>query len=545
MIAPYRSPLVALFLALCLQLYAAPVKGNLVPSLQAAKEATVKIMDNLLAMWEVEKYPNFLKAGWMPRASWEQLVNKFEHRILVASTSHANVNFTISFTGSSVTAGHDSPFNLSYPVLTGLTMAPAFAPLKINLISRNDAMGNNPCMPYDACVATFSGPNADIVHWEQQFNCYFDNDPRMVEQFIRQAMLMKSVPIVVIAGSITPNWGQDKCVNVPVYVKTPEEEAMLQLSKQGGQGRVKLITESNQNKRGNIHNFVRLAQMYPSAGLQHFDHSFYSPYMCLGPYIPTWGVGCASWHPSISGHRLRAHHYSYVWLSAWLAAIERVADAHNKKEKPSDMLARVEATMNTFTSDEAKLPRYLSSTQTISDRVQCLTEFDPHGDRDMTLHNYIVSGLAHADGGREDLQAGWNRNVLEMLLDPNIIAQAKRQGYLDYKRIIYANKASGPLVLKFDVKREGEIYLCEAPGVWGQLPKGFAHLWESGLQVFLAAESDPDPTSPQHLQAVARRDTDEICVHLQQRVKTPGSKIMTLVPVREDAKVMISTILIP
>lgn len=59
--------------------------------------------------------------------------------------------------GSSVTAGHDSPFNKSFPILVGNSMAPAFEPLGINIITRNAAMGNNPCMPYDICVRTFAG----------------------------------------------------------------------------------------------------------------------------------------------------------------------------------------------------------------------------------------------------------------------------------------------------------------------------------------------------------------------------------------------------
>ena len=57
----------------------------------------------------------------------------------------------ISFMGSSVTAGHDSPFNLSFPILTGQFMKDPFQILGIDLISKNCAMGNNPCVPYDAC----------------------------------------------------------------------------------------------------------------------------------------------------------------------------------------------------------------------------------------------------------------------------------------------------------------------------------------------------------------------------------------------------------
>ena len=69
--------------------------------------------------------------------------------------------------GSSVTAGHDSPFNVSFPVLTGVFMEPAFTAAGIRLETRNSAMGNNPCLPYDVCIKPFAGADADIVHWEQ------------------------------------------------------------------------------------------------------------------------------------------------------------------------------------------------------------------------------------------------------------------------------------------------------------------------------------------------------------------------------------------
>ena len=43
--------------------------------------------------------------------------------------------------------------------------------LSIELDSRNVALGNNPCTPYDVCVKYFGGLDADIVHWEQSYFC--------------------------------------------------------------------------------------------------------------------------------------------------------------------------------------------------------------------------------------------------------------------------------------------------------------------------------------------------------------------------------------
>jgi hypothetical protein len=50
-------------------------------------------------------------------------------------------------------------------------MKPVFSSLHIELIVRNVAMGNNPCLPYDICVSTFAGSDSDMVHWEQSYNC--------------------------------------------------------------------------------------------------------------------------------------------------------------------------------------------------------------------------------------------------------------------------------------------------------------------------------------------------------------------------------------
>ena len=72
---------------------------------------------------------------------------------------------------SSVTAGHDSLFNASFPVIVGELMRPALSLLDVELDSRNVALGNNPCTPYDVCVKYFAGLDADVVHWEQTFFC--------------------------------------------------------------------------------------------------------------------------------------------------------------------------------------------------------------------------------------------------------------------------------------------------------------------------------------------------------------------------------------
>jgi len=113
--------------------------------LETAVNVTDRILHGIWDKWKIDKYPNFLQTAAMTHTSWEVLKLKFQQRILKAhSASYQQQKFVISFTGSSVTAGHDSPFNATFPILTEKLMAPAFDVMNISLIGRNAAMGNNP-----------------------------------------------------------------------------------------------------------------------------------------------------------------------------------------------------------------------------------------------------------------------------------------------------------------------------------------------------------------------------------------------------------------
>ena len=106
--------------------------------------------------------------------------------------------------GSSVTAGHDSKPQLdAYPVLVGEYLSEPFKAAGVELITRNHALGNNPCNPYDVCVSAIVGDDADMVHWEQSYNCF--SQP-MYEQFARQAAFLPKKPLVIYSESSTANW---------------------------------------------------------------------------------------------------------------------------------------------------------------------------------------------------------------------------------------------------------------------------------------------------------------------------------------------------
>jgi hypothetical protein len=61
----------------------------------------------------------------------------------------------------------DNYFNESFPQVFERKLAPVFAALQVSFVVRNHALGNNPCYPYDACIATHLGEDLDILAWEQ------------------------------------------------------------------------------------------------------------------------------------------------------------------------------------------------------------------------------------------------------------------------------------------------------------------------------------------------------------------------------------------
>ena len=106
-----------------------------------------------------------------------------------------------------MTAGHDSPFEKALSIRTGVRMSPVLEALGVRLVIRSVALGNNPIYPYDICVKTYCGPDSDIIHWEQSYFGDFNSDHvASLEQFIRQASLTPSHPLIAFTDSGTPNW---------------------------------------------------------------------------------------------------------------------------------------------------------------------------------------------------------------------------------------------------------------------------------------------------------------------------------------------------
>ena len=99
-----------------------------------------EISDKIRREWMIEKFPKaFLSSLWSEPNAWEKFRLKIKEKVLaaLAGNSNGSVKFIISFTGSSVTAGHDSHIDQSFPKLIEQIMRPLFLAMgNITLVVR-------------------------------------------------------------------------------------------------------------------------------------------------------------------------------------------------------------------------------------------------------------------------------------------------------------------------------------------------------------------------------------------------------------------------
>lgn len=507
--------------------------------------------ERINSTWQIKEYPNFLKSCSMSDFSWDYLKLKFRIKLLASQVQKKSQNFTVCFTGTSVTAGHDSPHSISFPVLTETAMNSLFKKVGVNFVSRNVAMSNNPCMPYNICVKTFCGDDSDMIIWEQTYFCDFDDDyAPVLEQFIRQALAIPSNPILVMTDSATPNWEEKKC-SYPIipYTLTETDQTLLSTPLK------QVATSLNDDERILWHdNYARLEREYSRAGFQLWRHLHYAEkYKCQGPYIREWGEGVAGWHPSKLGHQLRKDHYVYFWSAAWQEVIRDLLRIRSENsEKTPQMLLQEALDEQTKLLSKRLMPRRAIFDTKISDNMQCFTNYEPRTNLESSLSSLVISGLKGKEG-----TVGWDTMILEQLLPQweTLKAAQKEFGYKDFKHVLVANKDSGPLSLYIKPKKDAPIYICEPAYFIGKKVELAGRLYRLDPKIYLtrnvpfkAAFAFDEKTARQvqyhHVTETGGR-AGEICVKTVSSVPR-GSHVLTIVPRHEDkALLMLATILLP
>lgn len=144
----------------------------------------------------------FLTANNMKSTTWDLMKYKFLMKIL-----GSDKEFLLVFGGSSVTAGHDSFYQQSYPFILDKRMSPIFLALGVEMHTHNIAQGANNCSPYQLCYEAMGGKDADVIGWEQSYNC--GHDDNIFELAARFAGWSKRKGVVYYSASGA--WIPNKC----------------------------------------------------------------------------------------------------------------------------------------------------------------------------------------------------------------------------------------------------------------------------------------------------------------------------------------------
>ena len=141
--------------------------------------------------------------------TWDVIKYKFARKIVDSQIKQKTQpqQFLMVFGGSSVTAGHDNHYNQSYPFVVERRLQPVLRALGITLTVTNIAQGANPCLPYSLCYETMGGLDADVIGWEQSYNCGGDE---MISEYMGRIAAF-SANRAIVYYSASGAWNPDKC----------------------------------------------------------------------------------------------------------------------------------------------------------------------------------------------------------------------------------------------------------------------------------------------------------------------------------------------
>lgn len=130
--------------------------------LELAKELCQNVLSRIYRRYELHEngagYYFWRTASNIGTEIWDIMKYKIAKKAL-----DGNQTFLMIFGGSSVTAGHDSFYNQSYPSIFESRMSALFSALGIQLVVHNIAQSANNCNPSDLCYESMGGRDPDWV----------------------------------------------------------------------------------------------------------------------------------------------------------------------------------------------------------------------------------------------------------------------------------------------------------------------------------------------------------------------------------------------
>jgi len=495
-----------------------------------------EIKQSIWNTWDISNYPLFLSFMDIPSMSWEIQRNKFV-KLILADRHKPNMSFVVGFSGTSVTAGHDSYFAEAFPNVFYERMKPIMSLLGINFQVRNHALGNNPCYPYDACLSTHLGDDLDIVVWEQSMFC--GRDARPVETFTRSAIRMKKKPSILYLLSGTPTWSKAYCENTTDtdHSLSDKEKFLLNSTLQD-------ITENTNHMKtmtflkNRVLGSRTLADVYFGAAPMGQNVLELEKYKCKGPYDKdfcekTTGGG-NEWHPGKKGHQFRGDNLVYNIISILEDAFAELSNSIDSCKGPealsqgssalspalnySASFSQLKIRHSSYSSTDMSIilkksiefirdntfnkppdPPQICSSEDCVDPSNCFTDFEPkmqnslkslvvgkkpHDSRIPSIYNGLpVHNLEEPRESHEYDHHGRSGWSLELsFFDKTAVGKgiAMGYGYIDRKYIFLSHGNGSYISFRIKPKRSiNPIWLCEVQKGFLKYPSNVGELDKS------------------------------------------------------------------
>lgn len=406
----------------------APVSTLAASALDATRVAVRQARDALVERAPNKDFRYFERTMPQVGAEVHALATKYAHAF--ATRSH----FTIGVVGTSNAACHDNDLKDCFPLFFRDGIAAAIAPLGVDAVLRNHAMGALNSIVPSLCLDTMIGDDLDVLLIE-----YLMTDAGMPcagathEMLARRALQMPKQPVphfVEIEG------GRRGFKMDPFTPQTSELDGHY--------------------RDQNAHYFRPLREKYADLGVHHMQ-------MLDG----LWNVDelpefqyehlFITHHPGPHGHRYLADQLLYYHYAAILVALELVADAPAAFQTPR----RRPLPAPVFCGDWCK-----------SDEMPfCLSSFQPRyrRERELMAQRESVSYVGNATEclamAAELVPPGtheWRR-----VLAPNERLNETR-GYIDFKLTWQAASGGGERKFVVAVPKGGlgALVVCRAPPPW-------------------------------------------------------------------------------
>ena len=411
--------------------------------------------------------------------------------------------YRMIFGGSSVTAGHDSYYAQAYPNIVYESLGPMLASVGIELQVHNIAQTANGCIPYDLCYEAMGGADADLINWEQSYNC--GHDDGAFELTARWAGWSKQRGLVYFSASGA--WAPSNCPaseDKPPYSDhdwTPKDAGI----KEWNPSEKDLENwKTDLNKHAEAHDshsrftgswgkdkaYAGVGQMsfnvWEGNPLVEYDgkksqmgFSIASP--CGNMHFMTkeaseYGSGKgARWHPTRGFHLLRGEFIAWLHGLAMLDAIYMV-----KKELAAG--ATVATLHETYKAKVNELMPPMGGPKRCQkyhceEKPQCFTNYYPHFPKDHTLTELVVGKNAWSYQGSIPT-AGWHG----------------KYGFRDLKPYFKVDKSKpdgGGLHLKVTIGKEDYAWICGS-----KLENSDFYLHENGQDSLPKKEGGHQPYTP-------------------------------------------------